>query len=85
MFSISPVTHPHVFGWLCFVGKFNEKVRDTWGVIGAPAPAKGGKGKKDNKKKEAKKEDDDDLDLFGDDNEEDAAAAKAAAEKVKAG
>ena len=80
MFSISPATHPHLFGWLSLVFKYSDKVKDTWGVAGA-APAKGGK--KDNKKKEVKKEEDDDLDLFGDENEEDAAAAKAVIEKAK--
>ena len=92
MSSISPLTHPHVFGWISLVGKFNEKVRATWPAAGAPdAPAKkekgGDKPKKDAApKKEAVKKpaaDDDDMDLFGDDDA-DAEAAKAAAAKVKA-
>ena len=84
MNSISPATHPNVFGWICLVGKFNEKVRATWPAAGGDSkPAKKEKGG-DKPKKEAKKPAaDDDLDLFGEDDA-DADAAKAAAAKVKA-
>ena len=29
--SISPVEYPNVFRWVCFVAKFDDKVRNTWG------------------------------------------------------
>lgn len=76
--QITPREHPHLFGWLGFVYKFNEKVRESWPAAAAK------KGGKKVVKKEAKKEESDDMDLFGDDNEEDAAAAKEAAAAVKA-
>ena len=72
-FTLSPLTHPHLFGWYMSACHFSEPVRKSWPKVeGGAAP-----------KKAAKKDDDMD-DLFGSDDEDDGAAAAAAAAKAKA-
>ena len=79
--QITPLNHPRVFGWWCFISKFTDARKAQWPKVDAPAPAA---------PKKAAAADDDLDDLFGDDDEDDgaaaavAAAAKKNAEKKKA-
>jgi len=78
--KISPLNHPRIFGWYCFIMKFQDGVKAQWPKVDAPAAAA--------PKKAAAAADDDDMDLFGDDSDDGAAAAaaaQAAAKKAKAG
>ena len=45
--------NPHAFGWYCFVSKFDQSVRKSWGapVAASAQPAAGGDKKKDKKEK----------------------------------
>ena len=48
--------HPHTFGWYCFVSKFDQSVRKSWGAPSASAPAQpAAAGDKKDKKKAEKK------------------------------